>query len=241
MGNYVSLTRAYNWLAFRNLSGEFDESTSPGFVGGDGKVSIFRDDDSDLHRSVGKLELAEDLVRAAIDAGKLALFGIPDPIDETPRSSDSWEQLPVEFCRAATIDWGDGGMIAYVEDRQYSDLYVDFGELQSLWPFWPPENFEGSKTERPAGLGDPAAPNGDILNPGRMTIRLEKQCAEHLLVLVKEHEGVPPIKSAVLKIMRERLPNISNRAFDRCWSNYAPRTWREPGRRPIRRPFDGGR
>lgn len=231
---FVAFDRALNWIAFGQLSGPADESTCElvEFNDGSGFAILGFDYNGDYEAgdTLGRLDLAMELLLGAIEAGKVSLFGDPKH-QEDLGTERLWQKLSGEFVRRADFDEDAIDRVLTDGEREFGHLFVGFDELSDLFSFL--RSDRNAAKERVGANDDQpdSVPSASFVSAS--TIADETNCAALIEQMGREHVGAPLTKQAVWKDCQRRFPRLSYRAFGRCWATRTPVSWRKPGRRPT--------
>ncbi len=232
----VELYRAWNWVAFGHLSGDMDEGVGQAVFLDTGAVLVLPAfTEADEYEREGRLALARDLLGAAIESGKIDLFGIRTA--EGPSVANArefWEKVPPAFMAEAGFESEDEGISLMAQEIEYTRLYVPFDQLRALFPFW------GEIDQGPAGQTRP-----DIVAEGHLaepigpatatTAAAETECGKFISTLAKDTSGATKSKREVWNLAKGTIgERLSYKGFLRAWDRGAPVSWRKPGRKSKR-------
>jgi len=233
----VELYRAWNWLAFGNLSGEFDERTSMAFVLDDGTTHILPSfSEQDAFEAEGRLNLARDLIASAVESGKLALYGRRVTAQASTAQGISGfdaEKIDPAFVADAGFEGGSDDLTLIGNSAEFQDLYVPFAELRALFPFWDGQTEVGgtsSGNHAPVLLVGSDLAASPVLRP---TAAAERECEGLITSLANESPDDVKSKKEMWTRSKEKIGDrLSYKAFIRAWNRCAPAAWKRPGRKP---------
>jgi hypothetical protein len=235
----LPIDAAIELIAFDRGTAEARLAPRDAYQDGNQGIMVYDFATERIYRESGQLELAGDIVEAAVMAGRLRLFGSDDRSDD-PRFSSIGERVMVEEIprsqiEASALDYWDDMPVLVSEDRTFLNLFVDADEFNSLFA-----DLFSHREKRPAGevMGGAYVVYPDTLetkgNPG--TAAGESECRAWFADFVKHADKDGPGKRLVWTKAHARFgERLSYKGFLRVWDDLAPPTWKYPGRRRSRK------